>query len=329
MSIHFAATSLADFRSRNAAIGFVSSASEIGPYVFEGISQGDGAETSTPFPQVAHGAINDELWMHCYIGGAGGSGHDVEWTIYDSAGEPVYQLDFDNGGGGGIRIEVWDGSAWQTLHTSTTSVANNHVDVQFIVGLTTGAIRLYIGNSLDSEVTGINTNLGTSNNVGQTELDAPSTSGGDGFHISEMLITDEDTRNWLFVHENKTGEVLNTMASGGFADVNDTPGIDADTFALADADGQKLTLAGTFDSVIDSGYDVAAVVTSVNYNRIGSLNSGLKSLDVISSTEYTSAEVPVDEGVGVVQFIQDLSPATGVAWTAAEVQASEAGVESA
>lgn len=329
MSIFFAATSLADFQSRNTSMGFTSNTGELRPYLQEGYSMGDGAATNTVFPSFSHGVLGDELWLHCYLGGGSGANHDVEWRILDSLDNFVYRIVFDNGSSGGIRVDIWNGAAWNTTINTTTNVRDSFIDVQIVNGLTTGAVRLYVSGTLDQEVTGINTNLGTSTDIGGTELQAPSTSGGDSFFGSEFLITDENTLGWLFVQEDQTGEVINTMGSGGFSEVSDQPGLDTATFAQGDTDGQKLTFAGTFSTVIDTAHEVVAVVTSVNATKIGNVVSGLKALDVISSTEYTSTEVPLDTGTSVTQFIQPLSPVTGIAWTPAEVQASEAGIETA
>lgn len=332
MSIYYVGSQLADFDTLTDAPTNETGANAA-DYVQGGIDLNDNDAVSVVFDDFAVSETSGEVWF-TLLRGQGGAGSTAEIHLYDSDyddSNPVIRITGTDDFQAPI-VRLWNGSSHDIL--ATGSDAGNTVvrfDFQIIRDNTGGVVRIYQDGVLDVEATAQDTNLAAWSNLNRLQIQAGSSSGGDGFRVSQIILADEDTRDMILVQEDWTGDGSNTDWNGGQSEVDDTgTGLDEGTFAFSNATGQKLSMAGTLDAVIDSGYDIVASVISARATRAGTAVTQLKGHNVISSTDYatTGKTVPLG-GVSVIQFIEDTSPATASAWTTAELEAAEGGVESA
>lgn len=331
MAIGFAATSLSDFINTSGTVTATSVSTEIADYVLEGVNLGDGANIQAEFDAFAVNVTDDEIWVSIELSEQGtNSGHNCSFEFLDGSGNEVFRIRFINAGTSGYDVDIWDGSAYSTVLSGTGSVTSSAIrfDFQIVWNNTTGAVRGYREGVLDAEATAVDTILNSSTSVTSFDTDCSSTTGSDGLVFSALILADEDTRDMIFVQEDFTAEgALNTFSTGGFDEVDDVAGVNDSDAAVSDATGQQLTLVGTLDNVIDTGYDIVAAVTKVRAVKAGSAVNNIAALSRISSTNYTSTAQAVDTTVEILQFIEDVSPATSLAWTASELEDMESGVQ--
>ena len=331
MAIAFAATSVADFILGGSAIvgDATTNASVIGPYVAEGIDMDDNRQFTSPqFTGVT------DFWASAYSYSPGNFSAPGELRFYDttySTSQPVFRIKqqgtYYTGWWTYLDFQMWNGSSWTTLVSSVTEAqtALTKFDFEIVKDASAGAARIYLGESLDAEATSIDTTLVAWTSIDQVEWYLPSTSGGDSWVVSALIIADETTIGMKFIQESITADGTNTDFAGAYTDIDET-GLDTGDSITSQSTGDISTFTGSLDNVIDSGHDILASVLSINYTAAGA-DKEIGAAYYVSATDYVGNSEVVSEGSGVVNLIQATNPNTASAWSASEIEGAEFGVK--
>jgi hypothetical protein len=331
MSVVFAATSVADFVLGGSAVAgdVTTTAANIAPYVAEGIDMDDNRQFTSP----VFSGVTD-FWASCYSLSPGNFSAPGELRFYDtsySTSQPVFRVKqqgtFYTGWWTYLDFQMWNGSSWTTLVSSVTEAqtALTKFDFEIVKDASAGAARIYLSESLDAEATSIDTELVAWTSIDQVEWYLPSSSGGDAWYVSALIIADETTIGMKFIQETITADGTNTDFSGDYTDIDEL-GLDTGDSITSQATGEISTFTGNLDAVIDSGHDIVASVLSINYT-VGGADKKVTAAYYISATDYEGGNETVSEGSGVVNLVQSTNPATASAWTPSEIEGAEFGVK--
>jgi len=282
---------------------------------------------------IALPALND-LWIRadCYYDDfdltSGGDGNF--WTV----GVPnidITMVDFSNGNktldfaSGNFTSPVQSGAPVTGIPNAQIFTLDVHIETGAAVNGDTDDFRvtLYMNLSLVGQVFAKNNNL---NGAAPVRFDFGGTDFLDGsqrFFISNVLVSDQDTRGRRFRILRPTGAGALATAEGGFAELGDG---DSATFAYARAVGDAVTSTltpgasppGTVGKIILASYARNAVenpnpATVVNRLRI-------------AGTDYDATGLsPAGGAIEALSSEWALNPATGVPWTWADLASLEVG----
>lgn len=328
MTIHFASTSLADWVMTGdaTAADVVAAGSAVDPYCLEGFTVNDNriytADVIDPF---------EDFWCRLYTVGSGDNLNVFDfYDVAFSTTQAVLRIRGNTGNGswaGNILVQAWNGSSWTTLATSVSalSTVRAKIDIQYVRDNSAGIVRIYVNNTLDIEVTGIDTDLAAWTEINRVQLAAGTSAGGDAWIVSGIIIASVDTRNYVFVQEAMTGDGATTDFTGSYTDVDET-GLDEANGITSNVTDDVSTFVGGLNAIIDSGYNIVASIISMNINAVGGAVD-VAGVRRISGTDYEDTPIALGPGTHPgVQFISELSPATAAAYTAAEVEGMEYGV---
>lgn len=339
MTIHFAATSIADFELEGGALATDSytTASGLAPYVLEGVALEDNRivarDLVTP--------ITGSFWGTNYGRTPTSSfGSDVYLYLYDSGystSQPVFRVWSDIGSGstgwtGPIRIDGWNGSTWVNLVTSGagggTALTRFDYNIVRDTDGTDGEAAVYINGALSgSRATGLDTTLVAWTSIDRVEWFLDPTSGSDTWVFSAFILSDEDTTPMIFVQEVPTADGTNTDFTGAYTTIDELGRSDAD-FITSSTPGDRSTFTGSIDAVIDSGHDILASVITANVRNVGGSGINMAGTRYISATNYDGSSLAIPAaGIGVVMDIAEVDPSTAVAWTPSGIEAIEFGVK--
>ena len=329
MSIVFAGTSVADFEvlGGDAATDSHTTASNLAPYVKEGILMGDGRRYQSPaFP-----AGVTDFWASMWSKNQGDFTAPGELRFYDtsySTTQPVFRV-IENGTSNTgwvdpVNIQMWNGSSWTTLLSGTVSggsATRKKYDFEFIKHASAGAVRIYVEEVLDVEATGINTELVAWTSIDKVEVYLPSTSGADRWYVSALIVADESTLGMKFVQGVLDGDGFNTDWTGAYTDIDET-GLNTADFVTTNTVGNKQSVTDSLDAVIDTGHNIIASIISLNLAANGGtkrIGAGYRS----GGTNYSGGNKLVPLGSLPFQDIAHVDPNTAVAWTPAGIEAAE------
>lgn len=137
--------------------------------------------------------------------------------------------------------------------------------------------------------------------------------GNGRFFLSNVLVSDADTRGRRFRILRPAGPGAEASAVGGHAELGDA---DLATFAYARAAGQAVTstlapgaaMPGTIGRVVLRSYARNAVANPVPAQIVNRLR--------IAGTDYDAApQAPTGQSIEALESAWDLNPATGLPWT--------------
>lgn len=239
-------------------------------------------------------------------------------------------------GTGVTKLQYWDGSAWQdvaTLSTGLTSAADSIVDIHWIIADSGGEITVYVNNVSEASFTG-DTLRTADTTIDTVTLCAMYNDASYDTNFGPLVIADADTRGlvWTYDYGNANGNY--TEFTGGEPEVDDImlqSGHDTNS-AIADANGERMTLAFPSIDVAYAGYSVAAVAIGFSGEAQADPGLHIKPLVRKSSTDYNptgSAQLTSTGGAQqFAAFTMLTDPSTGSAWAdQAAVEACEFGLE--
>lgn len=225
---------------------------------------------------------------------------------------------------GGIIGQYWNGSAWVSVGTGVLWEGFLYEQALRIkMHATLGVFGRYHNTVLDGQLSG-NTILtaGTAINRIEIALGIGQTT------FSEIIIADEDTRGMRLQRCEPTSNGANTAWTGVFSDVDETGITDSDLISSASANQIETYGCGDIHSSM-SAFAVKAVAVSARARKGGTGPQNLQAATRIGATNYfTSNLSALNTAFAAVQGIWAVSPATGIAWTQAEVNAAEFGLKS-
>jgi hypothetical protein len=201
------------------------------------------------------------------------------------------------------------------LHIETGSAVNGDTD-DF-------RVTFYVDLSLIGQVLSKNTNL---NGAPPVRFDFGGVDFLDGnarFFLSNVLVSDQDTRGRRFRILRPTGAGALTTAEGGYAELGDG---DSATFAYARAAGDAVsstltpgaTPPGTIGKIVLASYARNAVETPNPATVVNRLR--------IAGTDYDAAGLsPASGSIEALSSEWALNPASGLPWTWADLASLEIG----
>lgn len=335
MALKFAATSVADFiigAPASYTTDAYTTAADIAPYVAEGISI---VENGLYRGEFFEDLTENDIWIgvHSF---SGGFGSDTYLYLYDtgySTTQPVFRIWSDIGSGTtgwttNMRIDGWNGSTWVNLVTSTSGAGGSRTRFDFHIfrNDTTGSAEVFYNSVSNGAATNIDTNLVAWTAIDRVELFMDGTSGGDTWVISGLIIDTVSTLDAIFVQEVATGNGTNTAWTGDYTAIDEVGANSADAITSSTV-GQIETFTGNINAIIDSGYDISSSVISANVENTGASNLRLGLTYRSGGTNYSIGNSLVAPGITVVAKKADVDPNTSAAWTPANIESAEWGVE--
>jgi len=277
--------------------------------------------------------LND-LWIRadCYYDDfdltSGGDGNF--WTV----GVPnidITMVDFSNGNktldfaGGNFTSPIQSGPTVTGIPDAQLFTLDVHIETGAAVNGDTDDFRvtLYMNLSLVGQVLAKNNNLNGAPPVRFDFGGVDFLDGNQRFFISNVLVSDQDTRGRRFRILRPTGAGALATAEGGFAELGDG---DPATFAYARAAGDAVTSTltpgasppGTIGKVILASYARNAVETPNPATVVNRLR--------IAGTDYDATGLsPAGGSIEALSSEWALNPATGTPWTWADLANLEVG----
>lgn len=269
--------------------------------------------------------IGDTLlnaWMHFTfeIGGglAGGSNEDVLiWK--DDAGTDRIKITYDKPDAD-FDLRVWYdiGAGWVQAG-STVSIdlrTMQTFDLNVVCASANGSIKLYISGTERLSVS-LNTTAIAQLNKAQFHAFFDSSGGVTRTNVSQVVIADETTIGMRVMTLYASGAGNDTAWTGAYTDIDELAYSDADFINSSVAD-QVENFAGTLVSSIE-GLNIRAVCVTARAKR-GATGPQNFQLNLRSGgANYFSGNKDIDTGYRGLIHVWETNPATGSAWTAAEI----------
>jgi hypothetical protein len=326
MSILAAATSRADFYTVGTTAA-ITTAAKIAPYAKEGVSiTGDTSYARILFPSALA-----EGWFQFYVNinatVAGSTTGQMFRLKSGETGQTLFQLDFDAAAGN--SLEYWNGSAFvEVSETTTFNIARFKIDVQFKMDNSAGYFRVYVNDTLIHELTG-DTIFTAATTLDTLELACPNNVGlGNGqYDFSGFILADEDTRSMIFHQGQATADGANTAWTGVYTDVTKLDRNDS-TFIESGTAAQLETYVMDDVHTDLAAYVPRAVVLSTRTRRGATGPQNMQGVVRQGGSDFTTSNISgINTAYGTRQAVMNTNPATGAAWTIAEVNAAEFGVK--
>lgn len=232
------------------------------------------------------------------------------------------------------KLQRWDGAAWVDIGAafSINEAAWNNLGPQSLavkIGAADGFVRFYMGGELAAGFTG-----NTATRAGMTGCTYLWFGYAGSFkysYYSEVIVGDTDNRLYRLVTLAPTANGANTGWVNDVAAVNAYNSPDT-TFITSGAAGEKESFAlGNLPAATTDTGEVKAVAVSARHNiQSGSGPQAINALVRTAGADHTKPLNPQNkDAFGGSVAVWDINPATGQKWTRAEVDALEAGVQSA
>lgn len=332
-TIFFAATSVADFIPLSGNVLLSTSATVLDPGVSEGVRLDTGSMTTPSFAGPT-GSFFFRVYLDSATFNPNNSGSELKILFFDDSfdlNNPVMQMVGNQGFNNSVSFQIFNGIDFTTVlnfPAGFSILSGGQIDVEYVRGDLTGAVRFFFNGILVAEEVNIDTDLAAWTQITRTVFDQLPPN--NDATISAFIIADFNTLLLRFIQADLTAAgTTNTFTSGGFADVNEL-GIDTGDAAISQVPGQILSIVTEIDNSINTGFDVIASVITFRGTRVpGAVPSGISAYTRTNGLDFFSAAVSLAEAVpNVVQFIQATNPDTGLAWTVAELEAAEIGIRS-
>jgi hypothetical protein len=276
----------------------------------------------------AEGRLNanatGNFWLHfehmSTLGSSAVDSHPV--TLLNSAGVPIFRL--RNPGNGNTQGQYWNGSTWVSVG-ATPAIAGsiNRYDLRYTPG-NGGSFDLYISGSLVASASGFSVDGGVVADVRSFRLSSFVGASSATSCYSQVLAADFDTRDSRYRMPLITANGALTDGTGGFADINETV-LDDSTAIRLTASGQRKTFIKAAIAV-PAGYRIGAMGVSARGRVTGVLTDGQLSVR-LDGVNYDSASLGFNAGYEPRSYILENNPGTAAAWTQAEFNAAEPGIE--
>lgn len=331
MAIIYAATSIADCVARDEANTVVSTtAAKIGPYVPEGCqmnytNNSGGADTPDLTFEMAG---LSEGWVSFYLDLSDFTTNNWNHNVFafrnkTNSTMPLFRIykEINSNSLSFIRAQ---GTSDNSFSMTLPTLALHRFDINFKVSSTAGFVYIYLDGSLWHSYTGplYTASLGPVNRITfQRE-------GGNASIVrtmSALFMSTEDTRSMHLSMDYPNANGFYDEWSGNYTNVDEI-GLDTSDYISTSIVGKKESF--TFPAVRTALrlYEIKAAILSTSSNYP---TKGAKGFARISATNYDNGQFifSTDSGKGA-NSIFNTNPATGLAWTLAELEAAEFGLES-
>lgn len=252
-------------------------------------------------------------------------GQNFFLQIRNSTGVPIFRIANNSGtvGTTTLQCQYWDGTNFiQTGPVVTLNFnGQNQYDFEFLPGaLGTFILRVNGSATPVFSISGMNAAV---NNFAAVDIGNPASVTG---YLSQGILADFDLRGAKLNSLRPTGNGFHTDGTGTFSDVN--------TVVTDDTTGIGLPVVGNQKSFTKGALTTSGMVIDTAFVNIksgvsgGVVNNARAIIRRAAVTTPTAAYSP-SPGLGLQQAMLPLAldPSTGLAWTVANYNASELGVE--
>lgn len=236
--------------------------------------------------------------------------------------------------GGSQKAQYWNGSSWVdigTLSTNLTSSSTYRLDVHWNIADSGGEFTVYVNGASEATMSG-DTKF-TSDTTVDTLRFTSVTNGSEFTYVFPFMIADADSRALVMLSIQPNSNGFYTTLTGSETSVDDYlfGSSYTSTYAVGDADGEKLTLNFPDLSAYGyTGYAVRGVALAFAAKAQSEPGLYIKPLTRKSSTDYAPTGSFQPGSVAVEHFAYTMlnDPATGAAWSdQAAVDDTEFGIE--
>lgn len=243
---------------------------------------------------------------------------------------PTLELNVRNGNG--TSLGTTD-RIWQTINVG------KYVEMQVVLSDTVGAVTIWVDGNVRLALTNVDTKNGSTTEYGKFHIDVPNLT-YQYIQIDDVYITNGDGPA---PYNGRLGDiVVETIFPDGNGNYNDFVGSDGnqvDNYLLVDEvahDSDSTYVESGSDGARDS-YEFQDLTVTTNKVRGVMISAVARNTGVadnfqiltrIASTDYNADTHTAGPNYdGSIHKIYQISPDTGVNWTAAEVNAAEFGIE--
>jgi hypothetical protein len=259
-----------------------------------------------------------------YFTGSGGSGHANAFGLCDVNGITRLQFTAVNNNSPTNNWNIYKvSSTGSTTLLGTTSGGftqngspPDKLDINWSYG-SSGTLKIYINKNLVFNYSGDLTTSGTITGYAGTSHGEIADNGYVAY--SEFCVANSDTRDLDIITQYATGSGSEDDWTGTYTNVSGYAVNDANFDTTATSGNIQLyaqSSAGTSSSL------VVGVVTNVRATAGGGSLGNIELVQQIGGTLYSSSEIALPSSFSQVQFIQQTSPASGVAFTQSELNTS-------
>lgn len=297
-----------------------STAGNLGLYVVEGVLV-DTSLPDTPLNFTAAG----EFWLDFYVYLVATGTTRALATIY-SGSTALFRIIQNTSST--LRVEYWDGSAWQVgvSNGGSVSSANRYrIAAHIKMHDTLGVIDLYLNGALIGTSFAGDTIRTAATTCDKAMFQCP---GSSGVVYSAVFASDEDSRPIHYIQRVPSGAGALTQMTGAYTDVDEFGFSDNDFLQAASADLVTLVTKAALPTALNTGYQVMGVSVSARALKGGTGPTKLQLACRHGTTNGFSGDKNLGAVGAPVQHMFTQNPATAAAWTFAEADAAQFGVKS-
>lgn len=302
----------------------LTTANQIAPYVKEGVAI-DSAAGELAVTQPLSAAVADG-WVSWYSQHTSASSYATMEVSANGLG--LFRV---TANGANFKIQYHNNTSWQNSGTqfAFTLGATTRFDFHFVIHDTTGTLTLYING-----VEKTSTTFAAGDTLLRGESQATDISYGptgaaslnDNF-LSALMVHDADTRPMHYVQRAIDGAGGETDWSGAYTNIDETGAVDTDLIqAGTNADKSTFTFAA-LPASLNSGWAVVGLGVNARASTGATGPDNLQLAARHSATNGFSASKALGTTFLPYQHVFPLNPSTSLAWTFAEVDAAEVGVQ--
>lgn len=247
-----------------------------------------------------------ETWLHWDGRMIGTNASTISTELVSAAGQGQVRLAFISNV---PTLQSWNGSAWVTLWTGVQDTALHEYDIAYR-NETDGFISLYIDGYRQYHATG---DYSAMTDVNRVSIVARALN---GMWYSQVVVADEPTIGFRVAYRPPTGAGNYTAWTGAFGDVDDTV-IDLTDFITSNTAAQSETFTKAVFTA-PAGFRVKTVGMAAYARRGATGPQNLGMMLRFGSTDYVSADKPLELGFKAYQHFWHVNPATTLEWTPAD-----------
>lgn len=261
------------------------------------------------------------------------------WRLYDSAG--LTHLDFDVTEAGAIVVQ--NNGAGDVAQTADSVLLKNqwhHIQVRVLVDGTNGEVEIRVDGAIVLNVSGIDT-LGNSAAAEFGRWQWGGLTGGNyNIYVDDLLLIEVDATTPNTLPGVCKIETLTPDGNGNYSqltgqdadstdnylNVDEAPSLDGDTTyngsaTTGDQDTYDFTtLASTVGTIL-------AVVPAFYVRKTDAAAKSIRTVGRRSSTDFAGSDLVLTETYGILEDVFNQDPVAAAAWTIANVNLTEFGVE--
>ncbi|MDX0262883.1 hypothetical protein GOC60_17015 [Sinorhizobium meliloti] len=325
MAIVFVGSELDSFEVSTGAVGSTNAASFATPYARGSVGLLS-AWARARFPSLP---TMWATWRHYTNVGAVGN-----LVLFETGGpQGAIARVFSGANGTNGSVQRWDGAAWVDIAAINVSDASfmglGPQTMAVKIDPVNGFIRFWRAGELVAEFIGNTATRAGMTGCNYFQFNHRSTISS--AYISEVIIGDTDNRLYRLATLAATGNGANTAWVNDVAAVNALTSPESTYISSGTAGEKESFVMGNLPAATaDSGEVKAVAVAARHVIQSASGPQTINGLVRVGTTDYTKALSPQNKDASAGgTAVWDTSPATGQKWTRAEVDALEAGVQSA